>query len=217
MSKTCPNCENEYERIGSHWTHNSDCNHPSLTDKQLEISVGLLMGDGCIAGQEDRNPRLIAMMNSENYLKYVDKQFGVLGNGVSIQTRPNQQIYRWSSVNHPELSELSDWYSSGEKIWPDNINLTPTVLKHWYCGDGYLENDNRFGIAMANEIENTEKVSRYFSRVGLPEPDFYSYRNKDSGHNQCKLVYNRLSSSTIYEYMGKPLPDFEYKWPVSHR
>lgn len=41
------------------------------------------------------------------------------------------------SLNYAELvGEYSRWYPQGTKVVPRDLRLTPTVLLHWFCGDG---------------------------------------------------------------------------------
>jgi hypothetical protein len=233
----CPECGNEYERLGTHW-HHSPSHRPELTQKQKEITTGLLMGDGCVC-EESKNCYLQTNMISPNYLKYLDKIFGCLGLGVKLRDtafesakhhrdrgfRPNAKeenysdVYRWISRVHPKFNEFREWYSSGEKVWPEDIKLTPTVLKHWYVGDGSYCNrgtNDRLIISMANEVENTEKISQYFSNAGLPKPSNYSIQKREYG-KICDAEWNVRDSYTLWEYMGEPLPDFKYKWPEEYR
>lgn len=49
----CPECCDEYEHLGQHW-HYSPSHRPELTQKQKEITVGLVMGDGSI-NDESKN------------------------------------------------------------------------------------------------------------------------------------------------------------------
>lgn len=238
MSKVCNQCGNEYQRIGSHWVQSSSCSHKGFTDYQREIITGILMGDGYI-DSVNRNPRLQVGMISPNYLQYVADKFGVLGGSVTIQKtaaesaeknretgfRPNAKkenysdVYIWRSIRHPELHEFAEWYDSGEKVWPEDIELTPTVLKHWYCGDGNWDNhgtNNRIRIEMANEINQKEKVSQLFERVGLPSPSNYTICEREDGRKDCTAQFTADQSKELWEYMGDPLPDFEYKWPQSN-
>jgi len=143
------------------------------------------MGDGYIDCYSDRNPSLEVGMISPNYLQYLANSFGVLGGGVYLKRsaaenakrdkktgfNPNAKeenysdSYRWRSMNHPELEEFAAWYSSGEKVWPADTDLTPTVLKHWYCCDGHWHNSthsNHIEIAMSNEIDSTNKIDNFF-------------------------------------------------------
>lgn len=235
----CPECGNEYEQVGIHWSRGS-CSYPSFSGHQREIITGLLMGDGNICRFNDNsNPLIESGMISENYLKYVDDEFGILGNGVTVYKTAEESankardrgfsrnakvenyhnMYRWRSRNHPELQEFSNWYSSGSKVWPDNIKLTPTVLKHWYCGDGHWENSgtsNRIRIGMSNEHKHTDKVDDMFRQVELPKPNNYNI-NKYESHTHCEALFTVEQSKKLWEYMGEPLPDFEYKWPEEYR
>jgi len=236
MGDICQQCGNGYQRIGGHWSHpNSSCSHPNFTDHQKEIITGLLMGDGTI-GTANKNPHIRAKMISPNYLEYIADEFGVLGSEVSLYMTaaesakhnsdngcsPNAKaenysdVYGWCSMSHPELQEFADWYSSGKKVWPADIQLTSTVLKHWYCGDGSWNNGgshNRITIAMANEVNNTEKVDQMFRNVGLPAPSNYAISEREDGSKTCIAQFTVEQSQELWEYMGEPLPDFEYKWP----
>lgn len=235
MLDGCPACGNKYKKLGNHWAENPE-HRPDLTDRQCEIIVGLMMGDGCL----DRcnvEPRLMVNMITPEYLHYIDDIFGCLGTGVSFGMtakdaaamnresgfRPGAKeenysdIYRWWSRTHPELNEFN-WYSgeSGKKVWPEDINLTPTVLKHWYAGDGYRRTSDKNGVisvAMSNEAKNTEKVTKYFENAGLPLPSNYTNSERNNGKTKCDASFTVEDSKELWEYMGDPLPGFEYKWP----
>jgi len=238
MTDKCTQCGNTYEQVGIHWSQSS-CSYPNFSKHQREIITGLVMGDGYV-DNSGNNPYLNVKMISPNYLKYIDSQFKIFGNGVRLsitaeesakQNRDNgfspnakaenySDKYRWQSMRHPELKEFREWYSTGNKIWPANIELTPTVLKHWYCGDGCWDNtggNNRITIAISNESENTEKINSIFKNVGLPCPKRYKKYKRDSGSVKCDAVFTVDQSKKLWEYMGEPLPDFEYKWPEEYK
>jgi hypothetical protein len=238
MGTVCPECGTEYDALGTHWRFNAD-HRPSLTDHQHEIVVGLLMGDGCLS-RADKNPHLVVSMISPNYLEYLDDEFGIFGNGVSLiktaaesaksnrdsgfqpdaDVKDYSDLYEWRSRALPELHQYADWYSSGEKVWPADIELTPTVLKHWYCGDGTYHNyytDNYIKISMSNEADNTDKVEQIFENAGLPAPNNWSISERATGGVRCNARFTVDQSQELWEYMGDPLPDFAYKWPESYR
>lgn len=233
----CPVCGESYKKLGSHWNYNSD-HRPTLSSHQKEIVTGLLMGDGCL-NRSSTNPRLKVEMISPNYLKYLDDIFGCLSTGVSLTMTAKESAkhnrdsgfspnansenysdkYIWNTRCHPELYQFN-WYKTGEKVFPDDIELTPTVLKHWYCGDGHWDNtgqNSHISICMLNEVENTDKVDQYFRNVGLPEPSNYNIRYDKSGNIDCDAQFTKKQSRELWEYMGEPLPDFEYKWPEEYR
>jgi len=229
MTKICPECGEEFHKIGYHWSM-GDCSYPSFSDYQKEVLTGLLMGDGCV-NRSGNNPCVECNMISPDYLSYIDECFGVLGCGVSkgstAQERAERDrssgfnlnakaenysdIYRWNSVRHPEIKFFADWYLSGEKVWPSDIELTPPTLRHFYCGDGTWQNGsshNRITIGMSNEVENTEKVSKIFRRSGLPEPSNYNI-----GEKKCEAQFTVSQTQELFEYMEHSLPDFDYKFP----
>jgi len=238
MGDVCPQCGNEYQIVASHWSRSS-CEWLSFTDHQREVITGLLMGDGSI-NRGRKNPQIKVEMISPNYLKYIDSKFEMFGKGVSLKQTaeesakrccdsgfsPNAKVddysdlHLWYSMAHPELQEFAEWYSTGKKVWPSNIKLTPTVLKHWYCGDGTWYNSgshNHIRIGMSNEVENTEKVDQMFENVGLPSPINYDIWGGEDGSEMCNALFTVEQSKELWEYMGEPLPDFEYKWPEQYR
>jgi len=235
----CQQCSNEYKSISSHWSKNSSCSHPSLTQEQYEIVVGLLMGDGTLH-RSNKNAKIQAQMTTKEYLKYIDKKFGKFGNGVTLAHTASEKatlnkksgfqqdakeenysnIYRWRSCGHPELNQFRSWYETGNKIWPDDIDLTPTVLKHWFCGDGCWSNtngNNHIQISMANEIKNREKVDKLFNSSNLPEPSSYAIGKRKDGSKTCTAQFTVSDSEILWDYMGKPVFGFEYKWPQEYQ
>jgi hypothetical protein len=232
----CEQCGNKYKRIGQHWSMGKGCEHSNISQYKKDILTGILMGDGTIGNKDKTNQYIKAAMISPNYLEYVDNKLGWLSTGVKFHISSEEiakkdskrgfntnakaenysDQYVLTTRSHPFITSLTDWYSTGEKVWPDDIELTPTVLKHWYIGDGYYDNNgsnNYISIAMANEIENMDKVFNYFSSVGLPEPYDYFISSRKNGSNRCHVEWTVEGSQKLFQYMGEPLPDFEYKWP----
>jgi hypothetical protein len=203
----------------------NDCSHPPLSTEQTEIVTGLLMGDAWL-NRTGKNSYLQLEMITPEYMRWLDSVFRNLSKGVHLrrtaeEVRDNvkenkpywgngeiknyNDIYRWQSVKHPELNKFNSWYKNG-KSWPKEINITPTILKHWYIGDGTFDKRNeRMTIRAENESHNIEKVLGYFSNI--PDPRFTS----------GQLYWTKEDSKEVWEYMGKPLPGFEYKWPKNLR
>lgn len=233
---TCPTCGNDYQKIGQHWSI-GPCDWPRLSHKQIQIATGLLMGDGYLY-RDDKNAHLQVSMIKPEYLEYIDTCFGTFGMGVRYQKSaedsaadcrnsgfsPNansdnySDVYRWLSKNHPQLNQFCAWYESGKKVWPDDIILTPTVLKHWFCCDGTRDvisgGNSRVHIAMSNERRNKDKVSELFSQSHLPSPDNYNIAQRKDGSYSCVARWNVGHSRILWDYMGNPPPGFEYKWPT---
>lgn len=203
----------------------------------MEIATGLLMGDGYL-NRSSGNPYLEANMINKEYLLHLDKEMCDIGNGVRLKMTASENakasrdsglspnadsenysdVYHWLSMRHPQLCEFSEWYSSGEKVWPAEIELTPTVLKHWYCGDGSFKNtngDKYIEIGISNELENVDKVQRMFTQSNLPKPSIRIHKRSGVQHagKIATLRFTVEQSVEIFNHMGEPLPGFGYKWP----
>lgn len=220
----CPECGQRFDNVGLHWRWNPE-HRPSITNRQNQIITGVLMGDGTLY-RGNKTPYLRIKMITEEYLEYLSGIFGVLTTGVELEKTANESaqsvldsgfyetvnienynnIYEMRVRCHPEFEEYESWYDSGEKVWPNNLELTPTVLKHWYCCDGTYVN-NHIEIGMSNEVDNINKVSNYFKRVGLPKPSNYNTSN-----GTCIAEFSVDNSHYLLDYMGESLPGFEYKW-----
>lgn len=204
----CPDCGERQGNIGNHLNY-SDCGRPKITPTQMEMLTGLIMGDGAIK-TTTTNPKIQCEMTTKEYLEYVSSRMGGLGLGV---TPSSGNLWYWSTTTHPKFNEFDSWYrgEGRDKVFPESIDLTPTTLKHWYCCDGgiynYHQTNNQIEITTKNEIKNKDKIERYFEEVGF-EP---------RGWTGPKIVFSVAESEKIYEYMGDPLPGFEYKWPEEYR
>lgn len=235
MSTPCPECGSEYTNLGMHWYHSPE-HRPKVPEYAHEVLTGLLLGDGHVNRGHDV-PYIDINCISKQYLEYIDRELGWLTTGVRLYRDAEDQahncresgfvddpdpddyhdIYTLKTRSHPDLQRYAMWYDSGEKVWPTDLVLTPTVLKHWYCGDG---NKDSYGttenirISTANEASEDEKIRELFRRVNLPEPNIV-VQEKD-GYETASCRFTASESQTLWEYMGDPLPDFGYKWPEDY-
>ena len=214
MSQACPDCGESYARLGSHWT--GDCSAPELTEHQLDIIKGLLMGDAWL--RTDGNSMLSIKMTNREYLEYLQHEFGVLGTGVNLRREnenPNwSDSYYFSIRSHKGLNRFDNWYEGGEKTWPQDLQITPTVMKHWYAGDGHLElrgESERVKIGLSNESGNEQKISKMLNRSGLEYTRWDEYELED-GRVTASIVFGVNETKQLFEYMGEPLTGFENKW-----
>lgn len=228
MSDVCPVCGEENGRLGQHWA-SGRCTYPKLSDHQRDVVTGVLMSDGYINRRDGRNPRLKVDSINKKYLHLLDEIFDAFSTGEPTCYRTAdeaasrdtlsrfdnssyQDQYTWGSRSLPELEKWAGWYDSGKKIWPEDITLTPTVLKHLYAGDGSLHKKNRtITIYLSNEMENRDKVNDYFTEQGLPEP-IWQEESRDDGSISARIRWNKNESKELLEYMGQPVMGHEYKW-----
>jgi hypothetical protein len=223
--RLCAQCGGEYKSLSGHWSQNPSCSWPDVSDYKKEILTGIMMGDGYADGSS-KNTNIEVIMINYKYLNFIDREFGNISTGVYFyrsaeeSARMNRENgfsegalaknyhdkYRLRTISHPSFNMFSEWYSTGKKKWPSDIHLTPTVLKHWYVGDGDLNttSSNKFlRISSVNEIENKDKVESLFEESSLPPPDNWEAE---------RMVWNVENTEHLLSYMGDPLPGFEYKW-----
>jgi len=235
----CEQCGNDYSRIGSHWSQVSTCSHPEISAYKMELLTGMLMGDGYISRRENKNTYFTTAMITKPFLEWLDGELDWLSTGVRLEYTAEENakrsrdsgfspdakaenysdVYRLQSRGNPNLQPLADWYSSGKKVFPENIELTPTVLKMWYVSDGSHDNrksHNRIEIAMNNEIDRRDNIEQLFEHVGF-EISNWSIREITSGKYEgskiCEAQFTVDESQRLFEYMGEPPAGFEYKWP----
>jgi len=217
----CPNCGNEYQRIGTHFgAKSTPCDYPDLTERQSEIITGLLMGDGSITGTSSSsgsNPYLQTQMVSKEFLDWVDDELGIYSNGCSLQNTAKEQadrnnsdgeyqdVYGLNTMRAPVFEQWASWYDTGEKRFPE-INLTPTIAGVWYVCDGWKNKQISGGrpiacIGAANEYERRERIVKSFEENGF---------NGSWIRRSIRLTAD--SSEEFWEWAEQP-PGFEYKWP----
>lgn len=219
----CPECGSDFERLGQHWIY-SPSHRPELSEKQKEVIKGLLMGDATYNETRSKNPKITIDSVNKKYLEKLSNIFSKISTGVKkyktaeqsatkardsgfdekAETKNYSDIYRLSTRSHPELKKFSNWYDEGKKF-PEDLVLTPTILKHWYVCDGSLQN-KQFKISLTNEKENRKKIEDMFERAGLPKPN--TWVNKEYG----MAIWNKKESEKIFEYIDN-MDCYEYKFP----
>jgi hypothetical protein len=219
----CPGCENSYTNVARHWDANQE-HRPVLTDRQHEIITGILMGDGCIS-YANKNPVLQVRMIKEQFLEWFDSQFGVLTTGVTkIRTSEEQaensrksgfttevneenyhDLYMCNTRSLPGLEPYAEWYDSGEKQYPGDLELTPLTLKMWYVTDGNLAHREQkrkpMMIGCSNESSRGDFLLSLFEDMPF-SPRF-------DGTN---LWFGVDDTDEALDWMGAAPPGFGYKW-----
>lgn len=228
MTDICDECGQEFEKIGRHWG-TFESHRPSLSNESLDMLTGVLMGDGTL-NKGPKNAYVDIKMTTPDYLEYIHGKIGDESLGVKHVATPEElaarnrkrgfrpnadakdysHAYQLKTRCNPQLNRFRSWYCPN-KVWPADIELTPTVLKHLYCCDGHWDthdSHSEISIAALNEQGNKEKINSYFSNVGLPTPDRYESRKSN-----FIFAWNVDGTQELFEYMGEPLPGFGYKFP----
>lgn len=204
--RECHNCGDCYNKLGDHWL-NSECQFPDIDSRQKDILTGFLMGDASVVPQSGgETGKFTSEMVTLPFFEWLQEELGNIACPVRyVETDPHlKDKYSFNTVIHPLFIEFRDWYGDSGKLFPDDIDLTPLVAKVWYCCDGGLHwsgGNATPQFSAYNESENTQKVLSYFSDTDF-DPTFPS----------TTVRIPQFQSDQFLDWMGDPLPGFQYKW-----
>ncbi len=112
-----------------------------LSDQQLQVILGALMGDGSLApNRGGRNGIRFRMGHGAKQAAYLDWKVSLLGNLGHASTENAKGAVFADFTPLPELAELHDtvYFGDGKKhlTWEYLKSLTPLALAIWYMDDG---------------------------------------------------------------------------------
>jgi hypothetical protein len=216
----CRSCGEEKERLGQHFAM-SDCGYPDI---DREIVDGLLLGDGDIP-HKNKNAYLRVRNTNKEWLNQlsstIPESYGPAlsrtaeevakmnedsGFSKNVELSRYNDVYRWQTASNEKLNKHRErWWKTGEKRVPDDLELTPIVVRHWMAGDGNL---NWSGDCFASvrfgrmDERDDEKLISLFEDVGIESV-------KRNGNHIS--VYSQDARDLLD--WSTPEPDgMEYKW-----
>lgn len=234
MDVECPQCGDEYQRLGHHWAVSSDCDYPDVPETWREILTGIFMGDGTRHFPPSAaNARLQVTNISEPFLRHLCIELGWLTTGVRLK-RTSAEIreqnrksslpriaslnyevrdqYELSTRRHPWLNRFDDWYTASGKRFPHDLELTPLVLKYWYVCDGHLlwgssgHTRPQVWIRATNEASRPALIHGLFDNLPVA-PTFR--------HGQLMLTSDE--TEWFFQYVGQPVPGYRYKFATDSK
>lgn len=217
----CPSCGSEYKQIGLHWNRSS-CPKPELTERQIEIIKGLLLGDAGIHSTKETCAFKIGMTNKV-FLDWLHEQLNPLSRGVELELSGEEKkkealqnglkgvsedsefsdFYKLRTVASDGAKELRGWYSSGKKRYPDKI--TRGMFKYWYICDGW-DCGRYIAIRCIDQSDRPDHTINLIEDIGLDVTSF----DVDRG-----II--RISAQSSRDFLDDtdPVPGFEYKWDIT--
>ena len=220
---TCPLCDCSKDHLGKHFALSS-CGYPEISSEKLELLEGLLLGDGNISEPNSGNCVFRVSMINKEFLDWLDDRLGWLSTGVKLsktaeqssnndlvedgKTEDYSDVYRLNTVAHPKFNEYREWYDSGVKRFPKDLELTPRKMEMWYVSDGHLQNNGsvRADIRIWNERDRPEVVKNIIDSTNIS-----GYRFDP---NEGRLYFRTDSTKDLLEYIGNVTIGFEYKYKV---
>lgn len=205
--EACNSCGEEYMRLGAHWRA-SNCNYPEISDRDLSMIKGILMGDGTIDFSSTLPAIKIEMVNLE-YINYVSDRLGNLCSGPTLlkyreEAFMENKMYSIRIRCNPQLNEFNRWHTGKRKRYPETLNLNSEILRHWYCCDGCLvigDAGRYVTISCYNEKDRKEFIESLFDDIGF-----------SVNMNGRIIQFPSKDTDEVLDYMGDPPPGFGYKW-----
>jgi len=191
-------------------------NHCDLSPEAIEWINGELFGDGCIQKSSKYSVKFSYSSKHIEYIEYVRdtlKSFGIKQAGKineCYHKKMDCYSYHYCSLCYPELMPIyKKWYPNGKKTIPQDIQLTPLILRQHYIGDGCLmhRSDSRPFITLATcgfTVLGVEILVKQLNKLG-----FKATR---------KVAENRIgipvdSTKAFLKYIGDcPVSCYQYKW-----
>lgn len=199
MESTCPKCDENFSQISKHFRSKG---WPNLDSDTKEFLEAMLIGDGSI----DTSTNRLLLYNTER--EYIDWCAENLPSWLvqNIFTREERKgnrkdLYVLQTITHPFFENLREKYYESDranKKIPEDFNLTPLKMKHWIASDGNY-NNNRYKIACKSDMDRPDFLESLFEDFSVTV----------SGAEIC---FSADETEKIREYMGEPVPGYEYKW-----
>jgi len=166
------------------------------------------MGDGHV-GFQNKNPMVYVSNTNVEFLEWIDDQLGVFSNGIELSQRAsdnsgydkNHDVYRVRTRSMPCFKDFAEWYDTGEKVYPEDLYLTPMLLKMWYCCDGTLRDRGAIQIGSKNEQERSEFIRGLFEEHGFSPTQ-----------TEWNWLFTQEESRELLQWMGDPPFGMEHKW-----
>ncbi len=183
-----------------------------LCEEDIDIITGSLLSDGCITKSKgNRNYYFTHTSKDEDYVDF-------LASNLSFRIRKSRTKTKYFELRtgaSPTFTKLrKEWYGRKKKI--PNIRLNPTVVLHWYLGDGTLDNrkgailctDNfaRSGvvklISMLRTIGIQSFVDKVRNRIIIPNRQVYEFLQY-IGLSPVSSMVHKWDSIVKESYFGR--------------
>ena len=184
----------------------------SLTQLQLSVIIGSILGDGYVRIINGRKNAFLEINHSLKAKEYVDWKYSILKN--ICVSGPKERIiderrtaYRFYTKQHGEISALLEkFYNNGKKIISSSLKLDPIILAVWFMDDGSKSRKSDVYL-------NTQQFSLNDQRVilaKLRELGIKARLNKDKKYYRVRILKESVQkfNQFVHPYI---IPSLKYK------
>lgn len=176
-----------------------------LTDRQHQILVGNLLGDGRIEpSMKNAKFTFDQCAAHKEYIEWLCTEFQPFSDKVKVSNtfQKSKKIlrygYKFYTTSHPEfLKYRNQFYPDGKKIVPKNISdiLTPLGLAMWYMDDGNNGRDARYSILCTNCFTTKDVellIDVLYNKFNIKSHINYARENEPRIHIGAREGYTRF-------------------------
>lgn len=199
----CHDCSGEYKSGRGMSVHlsKSDCERPELSQRQKEITTGLFMGDAWVKNYMAMDTKTL------EFVEWLQDELAVLYPTVvdrKMEDKNHADLKRIRFISNPWFEKLEEWYEKDGKSFPDDLELTPLMLKVWYVCDGGIYDGYTWDVRIAADNERDGNLEKLFKSTPL-NPDIYYKPN-------VVIRFGVDEREKFFDYIGNSISGFEYKW-----
>jgi hypothetical protein len=197
----------------------------TLSEKEVSILQGLLLSDGYL-GRRNMTPRFGITSIHKPYVKWISTNlpfdFRRIYSVPEKYVNRNGKIYRYkechqlsTNADRSLISFAQTWYPNGKKIVPRSLKLNPTVLLHWFLGDGsssYSKNSKSICVSFSTDSFSENDCEFLIEQLYQlhPQLQFNKYHSKGKPFLRSG---RKETVGAFFDIIGTPLLQcFAYKW-----
>lgn len=205
---------------------------PLLDLFQLEMCVGLLLGDASMERSQSKTTHRLRFEWGDKHQFYAKSVYEVLS--LYCLTSPRMQIresvnkvpvttWCFQTVSVPAFNKLAEAFLSSEGKKRLNLDLlseliSPVSLAYWYIDDGHRGSANRYGMYL-NTQAFTEAEAQGLCNIIKTKFNLEGWvQSKESRKNQPYIVISGHSYSTFFSQVQQYIhPSMRHKFPIGSR
>lgn len=215
----CHSCGDNYSRLAQHWAM-GDCNPNVITDYNHSILSGIISGDGSLDWSPGmKNPRIEITITNIKFLEWLKEQLKWLVGDIKEKSSAEEMnrmaikagysnnpdclsAHRLRTMAHPDIRKYENWYGEIKSV-PESVEFDKTLIKLWYCGDGTLhwgrDMESPSTAVITKTTDGKEQIADRLRSIG------FKCNIRDRG-------ITMVNYKEFLDWMGNPVPGFEYKW-----
>jgi len=197
-------------------------NHVALTPTAVAFLEGELLGDGCLVPTpRGHSVRYVHSSKFRDYIRWLADtlaSFGIAPSGqIRQRSRHNHAWYDFQTRSYRELRPLYDrWYPDGRKHIPDDLVITPLLLRQFFLGDGSCcRHGNGYQVYLYCNCYPWEEVAQLAEKIARAiavKTDSIYVQSSPYGP---RIYFGQaVVVQRFFDYIGPcPISCYQYKWP----